>query len=397
MADSNEELTKRIDRLERIFRSANRRSVYSNANVQPDPFLFPFVGQMRTKKKASDSGATIEMLTASGAGIVRELQIIMEMDNATTGVKNTILNIAYDGEVVPTISVPLGSLFGYEKTNTVVANMFSTPFFEVTTPPQADDGFDVSLILKYPIPYTNGIHVYLTFTNGQEGATTLWWNVVYQDQLAPSWNRNLRFLATRSSENTAATASQSGTIGMAGTAVTGVGTSFNSTMIGKSIVIGSGDYLITAVADATHLTVDALDANTISTGTAWKLSSPHVWLNAPAGEKGWLASVIGGMDGASFAMLEADTRILLNQELQSSMAWSGTEDFFGGAFYWQQFTQSDKFGLVCKNDVAAAFTAYRNFFSDPIRYINGMKGLEPQVDSSIAANAWTVVRYKENP
>lgn len=363
------------------------------------PFYFPEVGQKKMENGAAESGSTIEMLTATGQGVVREIQVIMEnsADTAIVTAKNVILNIAYDGSGSPSVSIPIGSFFGYEKSDTVVANAFETPFFSVTTPPQANDGWEVSLILNYPIPYTNGIHIYLTTQGGVDASTTFWWNVIYNNELAPTWNRNLRFLASRTSENTVANISQTGTVAIAGTAVTGVGTSFSAGMIGKYLMVGITDYLITAVADTTHMTIAAVDSTTVAAGAAWKLVTGHDFLSRPAGKKGWVASVVGGMDSDAFTYLEANTRIRLDQELQSSLAWSGTEDFFLGAFYWSNKTQNGRAGIVCFDVIAFSVTAYRIFYNDPIRYVNGVKGVQPNVHSSIVANAWTTVYYEEVP
>ena len=217
--------------------------------------------------------------------------------------------------------------------------------------------------------------------------------MIYNNDLAIVENSNLRLHIDRSNESVAAPDSQAGTISISGTAVTGSGTSFNSSMIGKYIIVGVTDYLITAVADATHMTIADIDSSTVAS-TAWKLSAGHTCLNRSAGKSGYILAVIGGMDGTSADLLEANTRFRLDQELGSSLAWSGTEDFFLGSFYWEQPSRSQEGGIVCYDITNSKFTAYRIFADFPIKYVDGIKAVQPNTSTGSVQYNWTTYYYE---
>lgn len=384
-----------------------------------NPFLFPYGGKMNVyslKAPQSWVGDEIEILNipTGNSGVVRRIQIISEETggNQQDWFKNVILNICYDGEVTPSVSIPYASLCGMEWMDGVTGNWeptsagvddaavfvprpFETPFWVATNQIGKDISEDInqSHILKYQIPYTNGIHIYLSRTTSDTPAS-FWNNVYYQDSLPACWNRNYRFLASRSDENTPAPVAGSGTITISGVNVTGVGTNFTSADVGKYLVVGIIEALIVSVTDTTHLTLGSNESLTAS-GSAYKITSGHTWLSRPAGSVGYLAAVTIGLDGSSAAMLESNPRINLNQNAAcDDLIWTGTEDFLSCAFYFDTMQENSLGGVVSWNTTSNKLSAYACFADMPINYTNGITGRFPCVESSAVQCNWTSVYYE---
>ena len=341
------------------------------------------------------AGGSVDLLNipTGQSGVVKEIQYIMESSSADADSRSMKLNIAYDGEASPTVSVPIGVFVGYENTSAVVANTYDTPFFSVFTRDN-DDNFNFAILIKYPIPYTNGIRIYLTSSDA--GITpTLWCNVLYQDKLSYGWNRNLRLKVSRTDENVAGAASGAGTVAISGVNVTGSGSSFTQAMVGKYLNIGFVDYQIISVTDGTHMTIASTDSATVSS-SAYKISESHTFINRPAGKKGYLVATYGGFDSAAanIEYLEANVRIYINGSSQNQIEYSGTEDYFMGAFYWAVLVQNSVGGIVCFSAATGITSAYR-IFSTPVRYTNGIIGKHPNVSASAVQYNWTSVYYEE--
>lgn len=321
------------------------------------------------------------------SGIVRELQLIFEKTMAE--LKTVMLHIKYDGMATPSVSVPLAGLCGVENQDTVLTHSFETTTWDINC--NADDESEAAVILRYPIPYTNGIEISLS---GQSGGN--WCNVLYQDNLPDCWNKNLRFFAVRSNEVLSAPSAGAGTIGISGTAVTGVGTAFDSSFVGKYIVQGvNGECLIAAVTDATHCTIAPSNARTLAAGSAYTIGNSHAALLRPPGTRGWLITTVGGFVSSSPGFLEANVRIFVDQETIPSLEWSGTEDYFNGSFYWT-FPKQRLYGGLTSQKITNpyGYGAYKIFSNNPIPYTNGIKVVHPSIAAEITHN-WTIVYYEE--
>ncbi len=366
------------------------------------PFAFPFAGKtlnQRVEWQPLATGGTLTMLNKStgASGVVRNIQIILQMPNVRVNAEHIRLNIAYDGSANPSVSVPVTSLIGYETGESLIAGSFTTPFFSVTTPAM-NNNQDLGFILRYPVPYTNGIQMYLD-TDGTPGlSATVWTNTFYQDTLPSSaWNRNLRFLVARSDENVPAEMPKAGTISVNladGSVVGSAATNFQQNWVGKYLDANT-DLQILAVQDSHNLTVSTSDVLGPFENAAFSIAEPHTFLDR-SGEAGWIAAVYAGFTPSSpdFSYLEGNVRFFVDGEMSPSLQWSGTEDFFGNAFYFESKSQDDTGGVVGYNDVTAQVTAYRQFSDHPVRYTRSIRGVWPNFFDAVQTN-WTAVYYRE--
>lgn len=379
-----------------------------------NPFEFPFSGTMRVQPTPyppqgipTDGSMDLLNIPTGNTGVVRRIQIISETLSGVQDIfGNLILNIAYDGEVTPSVSVPVASLVGWEH-GTPITGPYETPFWTITNPinigdsfypPFNGDGVNEGLVLTYPIPYTNGIHIYLTKTDYDFGPDSFWNNVWYQDSLPAVWNRNYRFFATRSDELLTPPSAGPGSITFTGdgTTVVGTGTNFQSTDVGKYLLVGIQDMLITSVTDTTHLTVGSKNPGT-GTPASYRISAGHTFLSRPAGTNGYLASVVMGVDGVSGAEhLETNPRLRFNQETDNdSVTMTGGEDFLMCAFYFDTIQQNHMGGVTCIDIPNGRYTGYSMFWDMPMKYTNGMSGHFPSVNSQNTQCNFTSVYYEE--
>ena len=378
-----------------------------NAPPQPrgNPFDFPFEGKtynQRVEWQPLATGGSLTLLNkpTGTSGVVRNVQIILQMSGVRTNAEHVRLNIAYDGATSPAVSVPVTSLIGYETAESLIAGAFTTPFFSVTTPALNNDQ-DLAFVLRYPIPYTNGITMSLD-TDGAPGLlATVWTNTFYQDALPSVWNRNLRFLVSRSDENLPAEQPKAGTITVNpsdGHVVGNTATNFQTNWVGKYLDANS-DLHILSVQDSHNLTVNPSDVLGPIAGVGFSLAEPHTFLDR-TNEAGWIAAVYAGFTPSDpldrgFEYLEGNVRFFVDGETSPSLQWSGTEDFFGNAFYFESKSQDDTGGIVSYDDaITFQATAYRLFSDHPVRYARSIRGVWPNLFASVQTN-WTTVYYKE--
>lgn len=373
------------------------------------PFAFPHAGRTRHAGVYSNllsPTGTHTLLNVTGQGVVRRMRFILRTQSGMlTSSPNILFNVKYDGESSPSISVPLMSLVGYEKAATsLIANIVpSTDFFEITTPGNSLTNQDVAFDLTWPVPFTNSIHIYLSTT----GTVTalVWTNVDYQDVLPSCWNRNLRWMATRTAGTCVAISSPAGTIGFSGadnSIVTGVGTNFTG-YTGKffdNVDGTSAEIEIISVTDATHCTVDpAHTAGLATSGLGYDLTTGTTVFTRTA-ESGWVASIFAGMAGGAgvtdFGYLEGNMRCRVDGETLVSWESTSVEDMFGGAFYWaDNRTQNTSTGVTCYTAATTyVLTAYRHFRDDPIRYTSSLVMVMPHYSGTLTTVAFTTVFYK---
>lgn len=389
---------------------ATGASACTDSSNPTNPFQFAYVGNTKNVRVANTSLAangslTLFSVATGNTGVIRNIHLVTDMSgNTRSQIMNVSFNIKYDGESSPSVSVPLGSLIGWEDPTrmTNVSTTFKTPFFSVNN--HGPSGLlGSSFTLRYPIPYTNGITVYLTAN--ASATTQQWWsNIFYQDSLATDcWNSNLRFFASRSNQNVAASVIKSGTVSTtsgSGT-VTGSSTNFLSgTWVGNYLEISGvrDDAQILSVESATSLTVAAEDVKDTVSGQTYYLATPHTLFSRAVGKRGWIAAINTYAHPAAFDMyyLEANIRFFVNQETTPSLLWSGVEDYAASSFYFETKFQDDTGGIVSFDGVTTGNTDfYRLFYDHPLRYTNGIAGKIPNLSDQIVTMNWTTVYYEE--
>jgi hypothetical protein len=376
----------------------------SELKSSASPFDFPWGGRIRNAKLVGGALAAspTTLLSVSGSGIVRHIHFVFGVGVSWTFISDSTIKIYYGGEETPTVSCPLLMLFGYGLESGWAGTEFCTEWFDVTSGPSGTNT-DVAMVLRYPIPFTNGIII--TVENSGT-AITLYANVEYQDELPACWNRNLKFRADCVSSTVAKGVQNTGTLTKTGTAVVGSSTAFDATYVGK--YLKGGEYnkeaLVISVANTTHLTVSADDtAEDWTAGTSPAvLCSGITWLSRPAGKRGWITGV---MFSASPSLnVESLIRLYLNGDVASATVenptWSGTEDFFGGCYGWSRPYQGRTHGCVQRVYQESPFllsvSVYRLFRENPLRYINGIvgkKSIDSHDDDEVAK--WLVTGYEE--
>lgn len=394
-----------------------------------NPFEFPFSGKMKVSKtpwepQGYDANGKVELINipTGNSGVIRRIQIISESDDQVTNFKKCILNICYDGEVTPSVSVPLASLVAWEH-GTPITGPYETPFWTITNPINVGafndvandaeshighahfpsgtfngDGVNQGLVLTYPIPYTDGIHMYLTRTD-ESYQPSLWNNIWYQDNLPAVWNRNYRFFAYRSDEAVPRNTTGAGTVNITGTSVVGTGTNFTQADVNKYLFYGIQEFRILSVEDSTHLTIPAKESKTESTGSvSYEIAPGHIWLSRPAGKQGYLASVVLGFDSNNTGInfLEGNPRIRLDKETdEDSIVMTGDEDFFMCAFYFDTLQQNHMGGVTAFSSTEGTVSGYSIFADMPIKYTNGIDCIFPSNHDATLQCNFTSVYYEE--
>ena len=372
-----------------------------------NPFEFPYAGTMRNYEQEcrdiiSSTPITIFSSPTGTSGVIRNISLIIAGNNDNYFVLPK-LNIKYDGESSPTVSIPILKLIMATEPNTAILPINLKALvqndFITTTDPLGLTSLHLSCQLRYPIPYSNGV-IITASTSSQ--TFTVWSNVMYQTSLPSCWNRNLRFKVYDANDKLAACVQQTGTITKAdgSTTITGVGTTFTG-LNGKYIQNNDGvDYYVVSVTDANHAVSSLSDANSVSFSGDFYLEDTFDWLTIAAGKKGYIAAVVGSFqnyDSNDFSFFESNPRIFLNGETNPSISFSGTEDMFNRTWYFTVKTTDNESGVVgFYNNASAAATVYRLFNKCPIRFTNGAKG---QVSNSSYSDTvfytWTVVYYDE--
>jgi hypothetical protein len=402
-----------------------------------DPFTFPYAGTMRHRTAVVDPGSawfvtlnpgkSFDVLNTTGSGVVRDIRFtIGQNDSDATEpdldfTKHIRLNIKVDGESTASTTIPLCHLVGWLDLNNLTTNLYWSRWFRVQDIPKDNaNGPAGGFILKYPIPYTNGIRIYVDEDGLEPGVNAqMMSEVTWQDYLPPCPNRNLRFFATNAFGTQFGWVGGSGTVTRAGTNITGSGTSFDSTMVGKVIndaSLGGWDAEIITVADATHLTIAPNDTNNV-TGVGYAIENIFQFLTRPAGRTGYVAAVYGSLSHsvANTTYFEANTRFRLNGETNgASWEFSATEEFFGGDFYFQNVPVLPNYGTFQNWEAGVLanprnggtsgslktkniFAGYRLFPDNPPFYTNGITMIEPANMSNTAlrlTNNWTTVFYE---
>ena len=390
-----------------------------------NPFWFPHTSPVKSVYLAQRTPSigpawplTIFEKTTGNAGVVRSIMVAANSVLVDLEV-NLHLNIHYDGNAVADVSVPFGALFGLDNAADFVGQGVFTPFFGM--PPGGNPKTMGSYRLTYPIPYTNGIKITFSVTGGI--LPSAWTNVIYQDTLPACWNRNLRLFMSQTSASVAAAPNKTGTVSVTvgSQNVTGTGTDFDSTWVGKCLKdqttgtgrtysVGNDDLYVTAVSSGTALTISSTDVQQIQTSgtlasTGHRLFNMHTFVSRGAGSRGWVAAMYMGLVSglADYtSMLEGNPRLWLSGGTEPDITWAGTEDFLYGAFYWDNALanmaqqQDEDGGVTARNITTGKITGYRVFARDPLRYTNGLTGRWPNIAlGDTITSTWTTVYYEE--
>lgn len=383
------------------------------------PFEFPLPtssGKMLTADPIVTSltnGARQVIFTRpTGAkGIVRNLSWIVSATNGSDTKQNTLLlEIKYDGSNTASVSVPLLALCGLEYPDAAPVDLeISTPCFELTSGPKCSATPSIisgtSGNLRLPIPFTNGIEISIV-APATADLQALWANVVWQDGLPSCWNGNLRFMASRSNQ-TLTGASAAGSVRLTDTThAQRASGSFPAGVVAGTVLqlpdLTTSDILVLQRVDNTHLVVAARDTvgailNTYDAGAVF--SPCHEFLNRAAGEKGWLAAIVGGHavpTGDVDQQFEANPRIFLDGSTEPDLEWTSIEDFANGSFFFSQDSRGNEGGVSSHDPITLMQAAiFKSFYKWPIRYTNGVRGTIPVWQAAATTLRWTTLFYVE--
>lgn len=339
-------------------------------------------------------------------GIVRNMGIITNATNGGVGVPPLLtFYIKYDGESVPSVSIPLLDLCSMYHSPQALTDILATnDIFEICTSPNqsAFPGVykDIAFNLRLPIPFTNGIEIGVVAPSGP-AIHTLFANTLYQDELPECWNRNLRLLAAQSNESMAAAISpgpdwklESATSGVM---VTGT---FPANIVGRVINVTSmanTDYVVLARPDSTHVTLDPRETvgALINVQEQLQHGAMHTFLNVPAGVAGYIAALHGSHFGDD-TFFEGNVRFYLDGEASPSLRWTSVEDMMHGSFYFYHPNQSNEGGIICHDINTGHASYYKNFFNEPVRFRNGIQGKVPHAYPNGGNQLhWMTLYYRE--
>lgn len=385
------------------------------------PLTLPLPGSMPIVKTGqpifaditNGQSATLFYRPTGTSGVIRSLSMIVKMTNAGGNAVLPIgltFNVKYDGESVPSISLPFTSLILAEYPASVADSVvYSLPACELTTPLKYLGGiYYAAFNIRLPIPFTNGIEIYFTTPAGSNH-TFLWMNAIYEDGLiGEAWPR----LKIERSLATLTTALDGGSFGTTvsltdPTHVNVIGEPAPVDIAGHSFSAGwtntSDLYVIQRINDHTLL-VPSTDTGGMPFGVPgyWSYYKNHVFLNRPAGEAGMVVFLgVGGKSasGTVKTIFEGNPRFFIDQNPESTLSWTSLEDMFNSAFYFDvppaKDNRSQEGGLIGIDDVTdRSFNIYKDLTHHPIYYRDGIVGKFPNWLHVSADSAWTVWYYR---
>lgn len=384
----------------------------NSSGIHGNPFEFPYSGTMKhvtnqwgsklTENPVGYSTMTILNVPTGQSGVVREIGFVWEDEDSPTRYQDVIFNVAYDGHSNPDVSIPLTNLVGwtrYEFADQTAT--FETQFFRVFS--QEFDTAQAGMDLTYPIPYTNGIRIYLTLRKNfptSMGGFVFGINTFYQDNLpASTWNRNLRFMVAESSAVPPVMIQGAGTMSVSSNTMTCSVSTFTSADIGTFRRVGpTYDYMISDVLSPTVAITAPNDIADIAATDWYRLFYSTAFVKTSGA--GYIAATNVAMIAKSFGFFEANLRMFLNGERFPSLEWEANEDYFGGSYYFIWPNHGPHYyssigGAVSWSDAGPNhFSGYRLFRETPIHYTNGIKIYDPAIQDNTSYH-WTIVYYEE--
>jgi hypothetical protein len=345
------------------------------------PFDFPFSGGSRTGTPINGNTTNspyVLLETAAGtAGVIRQMHVAMGGATTEDCWAKSSLQVYYDGSDTASINVPLGDLvaMGVATGTSGTGPTFDTNWFSVVDSNYASQQHAV--VLRYPIPYTNGIKVQIADTSAG-AATTYYGSLAYQNALPDCWNRGYKLKASRVTGTLAAMAAGSGTITTVGTAAV-FSTAQAGLAVGDIVSDGEGSYLreIVATTNTTHFTLDAGFPVNL-TASAWRKGRNLEWLNIAAGGSGILVANIATFtpDASDAAYLETAPHLHIDGSVSANYEWDGCEDYFGSAYYFDVATgpYGDWAGIGFRNNTTKVYSAYHIHEMDPVFFTDGIRG-----------------------
>jgi hypothetical protein len=349
-----------------------------------DPFDFPHSGRKLPVRPSTwvqyldytaDDSRTI--LEAEGDGVVRLIHIAPAGTSPSTGAMQSFwLDVFYGGEETPSLSAPLGDFVGaYVFPELEQVARFDTPLFSLM---HCDPGFGrYGIALKYPIPYTDGIKICIRDHDTVGGF--FYATVRGQSGLPACWNRGYKLKNVRTTGTVNGPAAGAGTITSVGTAVTcSDAAGFANVAVGDCIIDATlfGEREVVAKADNSHVTVEYAWDTDLEAAT-WKYGKNREFLNLEAGKSGVIVACTAGFVPASASQyyLENNPHFHVNGDAERSDEWAGTEDYFGGVYYYEGIDmRQDWGGVVYRDETAKSYGVYHNHIYDPVFFSNGIKG-----------------------
>lgn len=137
------------------------------------------------------NGATQNLINITDAGYIDSLSFQTSGSSAGTATSSTI-NIYYNGEGSPTVSVTVGNFCMAKYIDTANVTSFFGSEFILANSTKSSDAFSCAFML--PIPFATGIKI--DYVNNTGSTVTMWAQVEYQSGVADTWpnTRKLRIL-----------------------------------------------------------------------------------------------------------------------------------------------------------------------------------------------------------
>lgn len=415
-----------------------RRAAVSNIVEQSSPFDFPIKGlqhvvQNEWPMPITTNTRPFKLCNIGGEGVIRQVQILLARTDfgvMYTNMQYAYFNIAYDGNTIADERVPINALVGYNlytnEFGSITTTNFDTDFFTIQD--VATNAYFFMVKLKWPIPFTNGIRLWVDLTNSVAWPTTVGAStVVYQDVLGSVWNRNLRWHAryTQYDDNYATRTPglfsiATNDFNLASIPLFGYGGINFANDVNKWIMISTDfwgtnvapvpnsstpvEAYIVSATDATHCIISVGGTNSaqtpfsnpnnytyaVFTNQTYDVLVTDTYLNRPAGKFGYVASITVGWQTSA---IDFNPHFVLNGDTTNFLSWPGTEDVFGGAYSFQHPKQLPENGPVVISKTPYWFSAYRHFKEILMPYTNGI--VCSVNDSQPKKSNWCVVYYEK--
>jgi len=143
-------------------------------------------------------------LGAGNQGIIRRIQVVWDTLNGGVGSLQAAwavlkLQVFVDGESTPAFEGTLGELVGLGLVqNDQAGQVYGTRRFSVRLNAWDLANAQCHAVLRWPMPYSNGVKVRLVVPDAYVVAKMqIWAYVSYQNVLPPCWNQNFRLRTTR--------------------------------------------------------------------------------------------------------------------------------------------------------------------------------------------------------
>jgi hypothetical protein len=284
----------------------------------------------RGKRILLEPGETHAMASLQGAGLITRLWMTTLLPFNPNVLRDLVLRFYWDGEAQPSVESPLGDFFGAP---------FGRYASYVAAPLSLTSG---AFNCLWPMPYASAARLEVT-NEGSRSVDPLFYQVTYYELEAPPQGGELRFHAQWRREN--------------------------PTLPGVPYTVleaeGSGHYV------GCHMFMQNLE---------W-------WLRPPLG-------AILFPRGFGIGMLEGWESQIIDGEGASPVVGTGTEDYFGGSWYFQREKFAAPYhGCTVRDYVRGRIAAYRFDVRAPVPFRRSFRmtldhGFENQMRCDYASVAY---------